>query len=237
MNVFQGKLRHYSAGRILDFGTGAGASVKATMDAVKDFDGVIGVDTTTPGQSIAPDILHHPCFRYLQYDRLPLQFESDSFDTVCMSHVFHHLPYESRQDTISELLRLLKPGGYFLFVEGYRNHQSGARKTQIYFHFLRAVMDSAEGIHHYPTLLREELVELVNLLRFQHCELFDFAPMREDFKDKANLDKIAHIIDHEIEKRSHLSKHEKYFRFSNLLKRRMYRTGYLGAKALVAICH
>jgi SAM-dependent methyltransferase len=138
-----------------------------------------------------------------------------------MSHVLHNLPLPSRQATISELLRVLKPGGYFLFVEGYRDQQSGARKTQIYFHFLRAVMDSDEGIHHYPTLLRAELEELIHSLGFQHGEVFDFIPMREDFKDKANLDNIARFIDREIEKRSHLPRYEKYRRFGRLLKERM----------------
>jgi len=98
-------------------------------------------------------------------------------------------------------------------------------------------MDSDAGIHHYQTLLRAELVELVKSLGCEHCEVFDFAPMREDFKDKSNLDNIAHFIDREIEKRVHLPRHEKYRRFGELLKKRMYRTGYLGSKVLVAICH
>jgi SAM-dependent methyltransferase len=237
MNVFQGKLKRYSAGKVLDFGTGAGASVRNVIDAVKDFECVTGLDTTRPEQDIGPDLLNHPRFRYIQHNDLPLPFESFYFDTVCMSHVLHNLPLPSRQATIYELLRVLKPGGYFLFVEGYRDQQSGARKTQIYFHFLRAIMDSDAGIHHYPTPLRADLVELIDSLGFEHCDMFDFALMRQDFKDRANLDNIARFIDYEIERRSSLPRYEKYHRFGELLKKRMYRTGYLGSKVLVAICH
>ena len=66
MNIFQGKLNRYSAGQVLDFGTGAGASARNVIDAVKDFECVIGVDTTRPEQDIEPDLFNHPRFRYIQ---------------------------------------------------------------------------------------------------------------------------------------------------------------------------
>jgi len=236
MSVFQGRLRDYAAGKVLDFGTGAGASVRTIIEAVRDFESITGIETTEPEQEIVPGLLAAPYFRYIQHEELPLPFKSGSFDTVCMSHVLHHLPLGSRKEVLADLKRVLKSRGCFLFVEGYRDQQSGARKTQIYFHFLRAVMDRDAGIHHYQTLLRAELVELIESLGFEHCEVFDHAPMREDFKDRANLDNIARFIDQEIGRRSNLPRYGKYRRFGESLKKRMYRTGYLGSKSLVAIC-
>jgi len=237
MNPFQGKLKGYSAGKVLDFGTGAGASVKSVMDAVKEFDIITGIDTTEPQQGISPDLLNSPNFHYIQHDGLPLPFESGCFDTVYMSSVLHHLPVGSRQEVLVELKRVLTPGGYFLFVDGYCDGQSGARKTQILFHYLRAVMDSEGGIHHYPTLPRAELVEHVKSMGFEHCEFFDFVPVREDFHEKAKLDNIAELIDQEIGRWTHLPRHKQYVRLGEFLKRRLYRTGYLGSKGLVAICY
>lgn len=236
MDLFQGKLHGYSAGSVLDFGTGAGGSVRSIMDAVKDFDSIIGVDTTEPQQEIAQDLLNDPHFDYILYQGLPLPFESGKFDTVCMSSVLHHLPADSRQPVLVELKRVLKPGGYFLFVDGYRNDQTGPRKTQILVHDLRAFMDLAGGIHHYPTLTRQELIAYVESLEFAHNDFFDFIPEREDFKDKGNLDNIARFIDQEIEKWTHLSRHPQFARLGERLKKRLFRTGYLGAKGLVAIC-
>lgn len=237
MNPFQGRLKTYAAGQVLDFGTGAGASVRAIVEAVEDFEAITGLDTADPEQAIAPDLLDAPYFRYIQHEGLPLPFESGRFDTVCMSHVLHHLPPASRRGVLAELKRVLEPGGHFLFLEEYCDGQSGARETQIYCHFLRAVMDRDEGMHHYPTLPRAELVGLLESMGFAHCDIFDFAPMRADFQDKANLDNIARFIDREIAKRAHLPRHAQYLRFGALLKRRIYRTGYLAAKVLVAICH
>lgn len=237
MSVFQGRLKDYSAGRVLDFGTGSGSSARAVIEAVKDFDTIVGLETTDPEQDVAPDLLRARYFEYVQSAGPLLPFLSGSFDTVCMSQVVHHLPPDSRHEVLAELKRALKPGGAFLFVEGYRDQQSGARKTQIICHFLRAVIDRDEGIHHYQTLRRQELVRLVTSMGFEHCEMFDFAPMRADFNDPDNLDNIARFIDREIDKRAHLPRYEQYRRFGERLKKRMYRTGYLGSKSLVAICH
>lgn len=207
------------------------------MEAVKDFDTVVGLETTEPEQDVAPDLLGAPYFAYVQSEGVSLPFRSACFDTVCMSQVLHHLPPESRKAMLVELKRVLKGGGTFLFVEGYRDQQSGARKTQIYCHFLRAVMDRDAGLHHYQTLLRAHLVALATSMEFEQCAVFDLAPMREDFKHQENLDHIARFIDHEIEKRAHLPRYGQYRRFGKRLKKRMYRTGYLASKALVAICH
>lgn len=237
MDVFQGKLKQYSAGKVLDFGTGEGASAKAIFDAVKGLDEVIGIDTIEPQREIAEDLLKNPHFRYLRHEKFPLPFESFSFDTVCMSHVVHHLPPGLRQDALRELLRVLRPGGTFLFVEGYRDQQVGARKTQVYWHSLRAIMDRDDGIHHYPTLMRVELVDMVHSLGFYDCEMFDFSQMREDFKEESNLNVIVTTMDQDMFTRRHLKRYKQYQRILRLLKQRMVRTGFLRAKALVAICH
>lgn len=236
MTVFQGRLKGYSAGRVLDFGTGSGASARAVIEAVKDFDTVVGLETTDPEQDVAPDLLSAIYFGYVQSEGPPLPFVSGAFDTVSMSQVVHHWPPDSRDEVLAELKRVLTPGGTFLLVEGYRDQQSDARKTQIICHFLRAVMDRDEGLHHYQTLRRADLVNLVSSMGFEHCEMFDFAPTRADFNDPDNLDNIARFIDREIEKRAHLPRYEQYRRFGEPLKKRMYRTGYLGSKSLVAIC-
>jgi len=237
MDEFNERLRNYSAGRVLDFGTGEGASVLAIIDAVKDYHEVIGVDTVNPQRKLAEGLLKNPRFRYLQHDGFPLPFESSHFDTVSMSHVVHHLPPDLRLTALRELMRVLKPGGVFLFLEGYRDGQSGARKTQTYWHSLRAVMEREDGLHHYLTLMRAELVAMINSLGFHDCEMFDFLQMREDFKDESNIQNIAKFMDQDIETRRHLKRYEQYRRMVGLLKRRLARTGYLRAKALVAICH
>jgi SAM-dependent methyltransferase len=206
------------------------------MDAAASFASIVAVDTPEPERPLSPDLLEAPCVAYVQAQGPPLPFRTGCFDTVCASHVLHHLPPHAREPALGGLKRVLRPGGRFLLVAGYRDLQSGARKTQIMCHALRAAIDRAEGMQHYPTLLRAEIVELVASMGFERCETCDVAPWRDDYRDPANLANIARFIDREIEKRSHLPGYEAYRQAGERLKKRMSRTGYLGSKALVAIC-
>jgi len=137
---------------VLDFETGSGSSARTVMEAVKDFDTIVGLETTEPEKEIVSDLLSVIYFEYVQSEGPPLPFGSGAFDTVCMSQVVHLLPPDSRHRALAESKRVLTPGGAFLLVEGYRDQQSGARKTYIMCHSLRAVMDRDEGLHHYQAL-------------------------------------------------------------------------------------
>jgi ubiquinone/menaquinone biosynthesis C-methylase UbiE len=236
MNFFGDKLRHYSAGHILDFGTGSGGSARVIMDAVKEYKSVTGLDTVEPDYAIEPDLLKDPAFTYVQHSELPLPFENESFDTVYSCYVLHHLPREIVLKMLQELNRVLKPGGCFLLAEGFRNHQSDAGKTEVYMHLLHGALDRANGRHHYPPFRREELTEYIEQLGFRESDVFDVTYEQDNFKDAEQLDSIAKNIDEKIEKQKHLSGYHKYYRYGELLKKRLRRTGFRGSTALAAIC-
>jgi ubiquinone/menaquinone biosynthesis C-methylase UbiE len=236
MNFFGDRLKRYSAGRILDFGTGSGGSARVIMEAVKEYESVTGLETTDPDQEIDQELIQDPAFTYIQHTGFPLPFEDASFDTVYSCYVLHHLPRQMVEAALQELKRVLKPGGCFLLAEGYRNHQNSAAKTEVYMHLLLGAIDREEGRHHYPPLRREELVENIKRLAFRNCDIYDVTYERDNYKDPEHLDAIAQHIDTKIEKRKHLKKHHKYFRFGELLKKRLYRTGFTGSTALAAMC-
>jgi ubiquinone/menaquinone biosynthesis C-methylase UbiE len=53
-------------------------------------------------------------------DELP--YGNASFDRVFSSFMFHHLEGEQRQKTLNEVVRVLKPGGSFHFLDFVANH-------------------------------------------------------------------------------------------------------------------
>jgi ubiquinone/menaquinone biosynthesis C-methylase UbiE len=236
MNFFGDRLKYYSAGRILDFGTGSGGSARVIMDAVKEYEHVTGLDTTDPDQEIDRELNQNPAFTYIQHTGLPLLFEDASFDTVYSCYVLHHLPRQMVKTVLQELKRVLKPGGCFLLAEGYRNHQTEAGRTEVYMHLLQGAMDREAGRHHYPPLRREELIEYIEQLTFSDSDIYDITYERDDYRDPEHLDTIAQHIDNKIEEGKHLEKHPKYFHYGELLKKRLYRTGFTGSTALAAIC-
>lgn len=236
MNFFGDRLKRYSAGRILDFGTGSGGSARVIMETVKEYESVTGLDITEPDQEIDPELIQNTAFMYIQQNGLPLPFEDESFDTVYSCYVLHHLPRQMVEAVLQELKRVLKPGGCFLLAEGYRNHQTGAAKTEVYMHLLQGAMDREAGRHHYPPLRREELTEYIEQLVFSKYEIYDVAYERDDYKDPEHINTIVQHIDSKIEKQKHLKKYYKYVRYGTLLKKRLYRTGFTGSTALAAIC-
>jgi tellurite methyltransferase len=99
---------------VLDFGCGAGRHLKYLE----------GQQYSTTGMDIAPNGLHAARatlsgasfpVRLVRADMSdPLPFSTDSFDSVISIHVIFHNPVQIIKRTLSEIHRVIKPGGIFL---------------------------------------------------------------------------------------------------------------------------
>jgi SAM-dependent methyltransferase len=96
--------------RVLDFGAGAGRTTQALADHA---DAVVGVDVAGSMLEVARriDRTGGRCeFVHNSRDDLAM-FESASFDLVYSSLVLQHLPPASARLFLSELVRVVRPGG------------------------------------------------------------------------------------------------------------------------------
>jgi ubiquinone/menaquinone biosynthesis C-methylase UbiE len=95
----------------LDVGTGAGAIAIGLAPLVQE---VIGID-------VVPELLAEANkrapknARFLEGDALELPFPSDSFDVVSTARTLHHI--DRPELVLSEMSRVLKPGGTMLVVD------------------------------------------------------------------------------------------------------------------------
>jgi ubiquinone/menaquinone biosynthesis C-methylase UbiE len=62
-------------------------------------------------------------FQVVQADSQRLPFSDDTFDAVTCSHSFHHYPAQAR--VLSEMHRVLRPGGRLLIIDGDRDRPWG----------------------------------------------------------------------------------------------------------------
>jgi len=99
--------------RVLDVGCGPGAAIRAVAGVV---DRAVGVDRSEAMVEIArrrSRRLDNVEFQVGGAEELP--YPDGSFDRVWTIHAFHH--WEDQERGVTEALRVLLPGGWFLVVE------------------------------------------------------------------------------------------------------------------------
>lgn len=97
-------------GRVLDFGCGAGETVREGLRQGLDIWGAdVFFDASPEYLQAVQDLLGDKVFR-IEDDRLP--FPDNHFDVVVSNQVFEHVPHLDR--AFAEIARVLKPGGKLL---------------------------------------------------------------------------------------------------------------------------
>ncbi len=108
----------HSGQRALDVGSGPGYLGRMLATAVGPTGSVVGIDA-------APEMVEYAnrksarlgncTFQAASADALP--FPDAGFDVVMSSLVMHHLPEDLRRNAVSEMRRVLKPGGTLLLAD------------------------------------------------------------------------------------------------------------------------
>jgi ubiquinone/menaquinone biosynthesis C-methylase UbiE len=113
-------LAHVSPGQsVLDVGCGTGSLTLAAKEAAGPNGTVAGID---PALEMVSAARRKAARAHLDIDFRPgviedLPFADGSFDVVLSSLMLHHLPEEVKHQGLSEVVRVLKPGGVFVAVD------------------------------------------------------------------------------------------------------------------------
>ncbi|NNC86158.1 MAG: methyltransferase domain-containing protein [Bacteroidia bacterium] len=106
--VSEGKIQ--ASDKVLEIGCGTGLFTKKVYDKTKAQ--ITAID-------ISPELLEQakvklPEAEFLVEDAMNMKYDDNTFDVVFGSSVLHHLDMEK---AMTELFRVLKPGGRFVFAE------------------------------------------------------------------------------------------------------------------------
>jgi SAM-dependent methyltransferase len=204
-----------SGGRILDVATAGGGFIDTLMKTLKAYDSFVGIDYCASDESrknmeAAKKRFEGKPVQLFQMNAENLQFEDESFDTVCMSHSLHHLDKTDR--VLIEMKRVLKSSGHFILQECYCDgDQTEAQKADEREHEWEAQIDSLLGITHNKTLAKQRIIDIANSLKLKEMEIFDsthpidclFCERKhecEDPKNQATLRKSIGDIDDAIKR-------------------------------------
>jgi len=99
---------------ILDFGCGDGLMTNYLQEVFFEAN-VIGVDQSEEKVMRARKNYPGISFQHIAQKRLP--FADNTFDALVAADVLHHISRSEHQRWLKELMRVLKPGGYFILLE------------------------------------------------------------------------------------------------------------------------
>jgi SAM-dependent methyltransferase len=224
-------LAHIPASRVLDVATGGGGFIHFLLEGLKDYTEIIGVDNNERAQAAFEEAFKDkPNIRFQVMDASCLDFDSDSFDLVCISNSLHH--FDDPQAVLTQMERILRPGGYLLVSEMYRDGQTETQMTHVHLHHWWAAVDTVNGVTHHDTYRRDELVGLASGLGLKELALYDLSDLEENPKDPEILAELNPVFERYI---GRAEGHPDLQSHGEELRRRVAEIGFHSASTLVMI--
>lgn len=191
--------RGMSPARVLDVATGGGAFLQLLQSELGHFDEMIGVDTNERGAaSFARAFEGQANIRFLSMDAHCLDFPDGHFDMVCISNSLHH--FDNPQVILTEMLRVLHPGGVLVAAEMVRDDQTPTQQTHVLLHHWWAAVDRASGMVHHETYSRDELTALFQTLALKNMQTHEVCELKDDPLDAGLLADMDRAIDRYMER-------------------------------------
>ena len=208
------KLGTISGGDILDVGTEDGDFINTLMKTLLDYNSFTGIDISEDELKKAREQLKDAPVIFKIMNAEMMTFQDNQFDTVCASYAIHHL--ENIDTVLTEMYRVLKPGGNFIIQEMYSDgEQTTAQRVDRDVHNLNAKIDSILGTPHFEALTRQRLKSSINEVGLSAVEIYESSwavnclfckdahdcekPRRTDHVDfvtKEIDDDLTRILDH-----------------------------------------
>lgn len=227
-------LGHISGEHVLDIATGSGQFIDFLLGGFSSFNEIIGIDTSEKaGASFAEKFKDHPNIRFIKMDAAKMDFAAASFDVVCISNSLHHM--RDLQPVLSEMKRVLRPGGHFIIAEMYRDNQTETQMTHVLMHHWWGAIDTARGIVHNETYTRQQLLDIISSLGLQEVAVHDLSDLGDDPKDPETVKYLTEVVDQYLQRLADLPE-EPALRARGLeLRKRVKKIGFHSATSLIII--
>lgn len=182
-------LNKIKAPQVLDAATGRGEFIHILRQKLGHFQRIVGVDSdpqlVDTTQKLFPQSEVEIHKMYLEQ----LRFEDQYFDLISISNALHHLVDVDK--VLSELMRVLKPGGFFLVSEMYQGgSQSEAQHTHILMHHWLAKADQHFETAHFETLYRDQILSKIQDLALGDLHVEDYIIPVHHPKDVKNCESL-----------------------------------------------
>lgn len=239
MDILKEKLKLFEAGKVLDVGTGRGNFISVISECFNSFTEIIGIDNSEGALNAARESFNNKKINFIKMDASNMNFNAESFDTVCISNTLHHLP--DMYKVLNEMNRVLKPGGLFIVSEMFCDNQIDKQLSHVYVHHFHAKIDNLLGIFHNETFKRQQIIEIMDNLGLDIIDAFDYNTAEEQAASDDSDDEKKFIDDLFVSLEGRLNNVKDFAEYDSLraeldrIKDTVYNTGFFGATELMVI--
>ncbi len=175
------------------------------------------------------DRFKSPRISFRQMDAATIEFADEAFDLVAISNSLHHM--QKPEQVLTEMVRVLKPGGAFLFHEMVTDNLTPAQHTHSLLHQWWAKIDTLNGIPHRSPYAWAELEGFLRGLKFTDWQFEEERDLSEDPLDPETVRSLDEIIDRYQTNTTDAALQ----REGDALRERAHTVGFHSATALVAL--
>lgn len=182
-------LSNIKAPQVLDAATGKGEFINILKQKLGHFVRIVGVDSNPKTVEHAQNLFPEDEVEIYQMNLEQLSFGDHAFDLVSLSNALHHLA--NMDVVLAEMMRVLKPGGYFLISEMYNDgSQTDAQLTHIMMHHWVAKVDQRFGVDHFETYERQQIIDGIQALGLTDLQIKDYYIPVDDPRDAQNCENL-----------------------------------------------
>ncbi len=197
MKPFEEELMKIEVEKILDVATGRGDFILALKESLGGYGSFIGIDVKG-GPSWQGEEFDPKWVTFIEMDAAELKFPDEEFDLVAISNSLHHMP--NPEKTLAEMMRVLKPGGWFVFKEMFTDGQTEIQQTHTMLHQWCGRIDTEAGISHKSPYLKKELAAFLIATGIEGWQYYEDSDLTQDPFDPETLKEMDELIDRYKEK-------------------------------------
>lgn len=221
MKSFDESLEMMEGGRLLDVAAGRGSSAQYALSHFRNVSECIGIDISPENVETATKAVIDERVRFKVMNAEQLDFPDNSFDIALMFNSLHHM--NDKQRVLSEIFRVLKPGGRFVLSEMHNEVHSAKELNHVDLHHWWAMIDMKNGIPHHMTYSKKDILQCTLSLPFSCINCFE----SDDciMADKDTIQYLCTVIDNYMNKAEQLPEGNLLLKKGMELKNRILSNG------------
>lgn len=182
---------------LLDVACGQGHFLDALFNSMGEIKAATGVDPEADILKMAEASFKDRLVTFVTGTGEALAFPDDSFDAVSIANALHHVV--DVPQTLAEMVRVLKPGGWFIMNEMHQDDLTQKQTSHRLFHHFVSKTDRLRGVSHNATWHRQEVLDFIKPLNLQNLVTIEYSEPEPDGDQSESINMMQARLKERVE--------------------------------------